>query len=251
MKAKKSYVLWSGGLDSTYLIQKLLSENPNQIVIAGYVEIMNNEAKTKTELAAVEKMSDVLKVLYPNRFQFRGTVYKCEVKQTSNWMPLLQMPIWISAVMSTTPHDVQDICIGYVMNDCAISYLNELQALMKTYATKLCQPNFPKIKFPLSKINKEEIHNNILGELKQFVVWCEMPNKESDGTFKPCGRCVSCQHSPIYASMPKAVDEKLDPTSMKKFVEVINPEKTTTDSDIVAASKELSKACETLVHSTV
>lgn len=251
MKKIKSYVLWSGGLDSTYLIQKLLSENPNQTVVAGYVEIMNNETKTKTELAAVEKMSNAFRILYPNRFTFKGTVYKCEVKQTSNWMPLLQMPVWISAVMSTTPHDVQEICIGYVMNDCAISYLNELQALMKTYATKLCQPNFPKIKFPLSKINKEEIHDNILAELKQHVVWCEMPEKEVNGTFKPCGRCVSCQHSPIYSRIPKQVVEKLDPTPMEKFVEVINPEKLVTDSDIVAATKELSKECETLVQSTV
>jgi len=47
-------VLWSGGLDSTYLVQKLLEEG--RPVQAFYVEIKNNVEKTERERAAIEGM---------------------------------------------------------------------------------------------------------------------------------------------------------------------------------------------------
>jgi PP-loop superfamily ATP-utilizing enzyme len=53
MKNKTTYVLWSGGLDSTYLIQYLLEKNPKQVVRAGYIELVNNVYKTKMETAAI------------------------------------------------------------------------------------------------------------------------------------------------------------------------------------------------------
>lgn len=226
MKNKCSYVLWSGGLDSTYLIHKLLSENPNQTVVAGYVEVLNNYDKTQMELKATEKLNEQLQVMYPNRFRFLGTVYKCNVCLTTNWMPLPQMIVWISSIMSSTPHDANEICVGYVMNDCAISYLSELKSFIKSYSKMLCNGKLPPISFPLSKTNKEEIHNSIPYELKNHVVWCEMPRKKTDNLYGPCGVCIPCKHSPIMERMPKEVyKEESVKASPEEFVETINDDK--------------------------
>lgn len=198
MKGKYNtiYVLWSGGLDSTYLIQHVL-KNPKNKVIAGYVEIINNKYKTKSEKDAIQKMIPFFKEIYKDRFQFLDTVLRTEVIFNSNWIGLVQMPIWMSTIMSTTPSDVDQIAIGYVMNDCAISYLNDFSSLIKKYGklSSYGQKQFPKVIFPLSKFDKDMISNDIVAELSQHVVWCENPHFE---TFKPCGRCIPCKRSPLY-----------------------------------------------------
>ena len=167
-------------------------------------------------------MLPFLRNQYKNRFLYIGVVYEACVNNYSKWMPLVQLPIWMSAIMSTTPDDANDICIGYVMNDCAMSYLSDIQSFISSYRKNLA-PNFPKIKFPISKYNKEMIYDEIFSELKQHVVWCEIPKYtgNNDIKFEPCGKCNSCQHSPLY----KLYAEKKDIFGNKKeFSEVINPD---------------------------
>jgi 7-cyano-7-deazaguanine synthase in queuosine biosynthesis len=215
-KKNISFVLWSGGLDSTYMIQKLLDEDLTRHVYAGYVEVQNNENKTAMETKATDNLEKIFNRKYPGRFNYMRKVYSAYVRNVGGWMGLKQMPVWMAAIMSATPNDTKEICLGYVMNDCAISYLNEFKGVFRAYS-KLCWDNkFPKIRFPLSKINKEEIISKIDVELKNHVVWCENPKiieKDSTRTFEACGHCVACGHSPIMKGSAKKCSD---------FVEVFN-----------------------------
>lgn len=184
-------VLWSGGMDSTYLIQHLLDKDPKNVVWASYVEIENNRDKVVTELAAISKMEPFLKDKYKDRFHYLGVACKFSINNMGNNLVFYQMPLWIAAVICTTNSKVNEIAVGYVMNDCAISYLAEFQQLIKSFDVISHDP-YPKISFPLSKVSKDFIVSNIYAELKQHVVWCERPK---DG--HPCGKCHSCERSPI------------------------------------------------------
>lgn len=195
MSKKNVYVLWSGGMDSTYLIQKLLTENDNVNVTTGYVEVMNNVNKTKNELKAIKKLLPILTSKYGDRFSHMGIVYKTDVICPSMRFGLEQMPLWISALVSTTPVETDLLCLGYVMCDCAISYLKELQDLIKAY-NKISDIKLPKLTFPISKYPKWMILEKLDKQLKPHVVWCENP-VEVDNELKPCKRCEACKHSPI------------------------------------------------------
>lgn len=231
MKSKLTFVLWSGGLDSTYMIQKLLDGDKEKKVVSGYVEVLNNHDKTKAEQRARDAMIPIFNKKYGDRFFDFGTIHKAMFCVHNHWSPLVQMPIWFNALIGSVPYDVGEICIGYVMNDCAISYLNDLQALAKCFSKRISKKPFPPIRFPLSKDLKEEIAYNIDSELKPHVVWCEMPiivyekepeHKEGfvyDGpkieSITPCGNCIPCKHSPIWQdSKPIACE--------KQFVESFN-----------------------------
>ena len=192
-KQRVIYILWSGGLDSTFLIQHLLDQDPKAKVIAGYVEILNNDVKTPMELRAVKRLAQILKSKYQDRFEWRKTVYKCEVAWCTDYALLYQPPIWIHAAMVTCPGNATEVAIGYVMGDCAISYLSEIRAIFKAYSG-LCQTPFPKLTFPLMKWDKTEIVDRMDPLLKPHIVWCERPEGKN---FKPCGTCPPCKRSPI------------------------------------------------------
>jgi 7-cyano-7-deazaguanine synthase in queuosine biosynthesis len=230
MKKKEVFLLWSGGLDSTFMIQTLLDSNPNVKVTAGYVELLNNYNKTKMEKAAIQKLLPILQKKYSDRFVFLDTIYKAQVCSVGTFPPLKQLPVWISALMECTPETTNEVCIGYVMNDCAISYLQEIKSIFKAYS-KFTFKKFPKVTFPLSKIPKSEIVIDLDKELKAEVVWCENPivhreelkpcedknmvQSSPKETYSPCGHCASCEHSPL---LPK---RKLETVS-SGFVETIN-----------------------------
>lgn len=184
-------VLWSGGLDSTYMIQHLLDSNPNNVVWAYYVEIENNRDKVETEKNAIKTMTPILKQKYSNRFEYCGLACKFSIETKGNLLAFYQMPLWISAVVCSTSDKVKEIAIGYIMNDDAISYLDDFRYIVRSFDA-ISKTPYPKIIFPLSKINKEMINSKLDRELKRHVVWCEMPENS-----KPCGRCHSCERSPI------------------------------------------------------
>jgi hypothetical protein len=217
MKEKISFVLWSGGLDSSYLVQKLLDEDKDKTVWTGYVKLINNQDKTIQEDRARNAMIPIFQKKYGSRFKDFGTICEMAVNMNNHWSPLIQMPIWFNALIASTPPETDEVCLGYVMNDCAISYLEDIKALFRTFSKRISSKPFPKVVFPLSKMIKEDICYGIDKELKSHVVWCEMPrikykketvreNPEPNMIYDdspviesitPCGHCVSCQHSPI------------------------------------------------------
>jgi 7-cyano-7-deazaguanine synthase in queuosine biosynthesis len=196
-------VLWSGGMDSTYLIQHLLDKSPNNVVWASYVKINNNKEKIKMELNAIKKITPILKQKYLDRFYYRGISCEFDLKQVTNNLKFYQMPIWISAVVCTTGSNVNEIAIGYVMNDDAISYLNDFKKIVKSFDA-LSKNKFPKISFPLDKIKKDEIIENMDPSLLKHVVWCECP-KIGSGRIRPCKGCDACKRSPILHRKNKAL----------------------------------------------
>lgn len=188
-------VLWSGGLDSTYLIQHLLDENSKNIVWASYVELKNNKEKTEMELNAIKKMLPYLNEKYKERFKYLGVVCSFDIIKIGNCSGFAQLPLWISAIISTTSKDVNKIAIGYVMNDDAIAYLPEFKKIVKSYNAISYNP-YPQIIFPIHKYKKHDIIPKLTSELLQHVVWCEYPNVVA-GEYSACGQCETCRRSPL------------------------------------------------------
>lgn len=207
-KNKSVGVLFSGGLDSTYLVWKNLKEGNRVIPI--YIEIENNRDKVKLEKNRIELLINKFRenfskelidfIRYPLSISVGGT----------NVSDLPQVPVWIMGLLYSQTYDLSEIQIAYVMNDDAISFLNEIRAIYRSYNKLMGRtiPNLKPINFPLNKVSKYEILSELPIEYFDLIVSCESPklngvidnnsnvliNKEIEKIeYKPCGYCEACK----------------------------------------------------------
>lgn len=169
-------VLWSGGLDSTYMIYKYLQEHHS--VEAYYIEIKNNKEKTKRELKAIKELCKLFKNY---AFEYKGILSDFSLNIIDdNISNFYQSPFWItSAYYLKGP-----VSIGYIMNDDSISYLQDYKNIVTSY-NKLRNPPL-KLEFPLYKLNKQYIMKALPKEYLKHITYCEGTEKS------PCGKCHSC-----------------------------------------------------------
>lgn len=154
-------------------------------VHAYYAEIANNVLKTKQELTAIERM---LPFLTRFKFKWHGKIVTAEMLLFEQNLPLKQVPIWLlAATWMPSP-----VAIGYVMNDCAISYLVELHGVAKAVSKLRREPLH--LLFPMIKCLKIDLWRDLPEELRKNVVWCEMPIKNLDDEhFTSCNECSACE----------------------------------------------------------
>ncbi len=200
-KSKKNVaVLFSSGLDSTYLMYKNLEEGNRVYPI--YIEIKNNENKSKVEKQAVRMLCKVFTKKYGHDY-IESPKFVTEILVNGRPDLLLQqLPLWIFGMMYTDLLSYDEIQIAYVANDDALSYLSEIKKLYNSYKWIVHNGKLPKLKFPLTKTTKREMMDELPDEYRNFISSCENPElkpyhiKLNDlrmQFFEPCGECVPCQ----------------------------------------------------------
>lgn len=196
--SKKVAVLFSGGLDSTYLVWKNLKEG-NEVQPV-YIEIQNNAAKTMLEKNRIEllfeKFAEEFNKSYDER-KIHEIIYVAKVHITYSEYSLYfkQLPIWIFGMSFLQSMKVDEIQIGYVMNDDAISYLNEIKRIYMSYSG-ICK-SMIKLKFPIIKSHKSEMVRELPKKYLNLIISCENPSivgseDEKIIKYRPCCECGAC-----------------------------------------------------------
>ena len=196
---KRIAVLFSGGLDSTYLVWKNLKEGNEVIPI--YVEIENNETKSIIEKNRVKLLrTEFAKEFNAERRLMRDVEFAIKVSVHANEGSLYfkQVPIWLfSAVFLQGMDSVDEIQIGYVSNDDAISYLDDIQNIYKSYQT-VSEPMKPLV-FPLTKKKKYDMAHELPKQYRDLIFSCEnariIGSKDAEIIkYEACCECVPCKH---------------------------------------------------------
>lgn len=188
---KTVLIPWSGGVDSTYLIYKNLEEG-NKVKTFS-VLLNNNIDQRDREKNARKVLSEYFVEKYPDRFipSIEGELL---VSSGIN-MVLCQPPIWILFSHYTADlYDVDEIQIAYVMNDDAISYLDDVKNLYNAYSP--FRSNFrAKLEFPLIKMKKYQIMDALPEHLMKNISYCEgfYQILGSDKVVNKNCPCVSCE----------------------------------------------------------
>ena len=194
---KKHLVLFSGGLDSTFLLYKLLKDGHD--VTTFYVDIQNNSEKVQVELLQRSLILEKLENEFPGKTNDLGVVMSIDVKRIDrDNIPLPQPNVWTLAAAMCCPKGIDEISIGYVMHDSALSYLTEIKRLFTSYSAFLRTTKFPKLTFPIIKYAKQEILKLLPNEYVKLVTFCENPKLDIDKdgnmkNFKSCGHCDACE----------------------------------------------------------
>ena len=184
-KMKRVIIPWSGGVDSTYLIHKNLEEG-NEVRTFS-VLLNNNISQRDREKSSRSILSKYFREKYPGKFS-EDTSYNFNSIQVSSSynMILSQPPIWILfCYYSFDLSGYDEIQIGYIMNDDAISYLDDIRNLHSSYKP-FTNYTIPELKFPLTKMKKWEIMNQLPEFIMKNVSYCEYYDE------KNCA-CLSCK----------------------------------------------------------
>lgn len=190
---KKVIVLFSGGLDSTYLLWKNL-EDGNEVQPV-YISIKNNYNKVKVEKQQTKKLYSKFHEKYGDKIKRVENILDFELITTNYSVNLAQIPIWISGILYYQSKRYDEIQIGYVMNDDAVSYIDVFKKIYESYS-EILNEKIP-IHFPLVKYSKVNIINNLPEEYHELITACENPrilNEKylEDIEYKPCGYCDAC-----------------------------------------------------------
>ena len=198
---KKILILWSGGVDSTCLIWRCLADDQYETVLAGYVALDNNPAKTESELWAISRLLPLLQE--NDKFVWLGVLLRVEFVKTNPNLAFKQMPVWILAAIEAIHPPVDEIGIGYINGPAggpwdASHHLDDLRRIYDAYRP-LLHRDPPALVFPMAHLNKHEVLAELPARLAALCVYCEDPVREGDG-FRPCGKCRLClsrESSPV------------------------------------------------------
>lgn len=201
-KNKNVLILFSGGLDSTYLIWKNLKEGNN--IFPVYVELDNNINKSIVEKQEIKLLHEK----FVNEFGF-GRIQPIHFVTKLGIYGSYQSPVnfpqpilWIFSLIFSINKYIDEIQIGYVINDDAISFINEIKNVYRSLKPFM---DYQKpIKFPLIKETKFKLIDELPKKYLSHVTSCENPNltkisvkNKNNGNkytfYKPCGGCISCK----------------------------------------------------------
>lgn len=199
------FCLWSGGLDSTFLVAKLLDEGHN--VTCGYINLTNNEHIIEREEFARNKIEKYFSIKYRDKFNYIGKISDITINYANPKILIMQAYIWLFSYVSI-PRDIDNVAIGYIMNDDAISFLDEIKNIFKSY-TMLNNQKIELI-FPLIKFKKSKIwHNSLMIDIRKNVSWCEDIFEDN------CGKCESCKR--MLDIIPEFFDERKNLIMPKQY----------------------------------
>ena len=176
-----SYLVpWSGGLDSTALILRLVNEGHR--VEALYTNL-NNSAQDARQLKAVQRMH---KLYFHKHHVDLNIVEGCSAGVAGGNPILLQQIVYhmFNIIRFVSYHEY--VAMGFVMNDDAISFLDDIKTIYNSYNVISNKP-LPELVFPLVKVKKHMLYSELPDQLRKYITWCENDGKDK------CGVCPSCK----------------------------------------------------------
>ena len=198
MKTKKIAILFSGGLDSTYLMWKALKAGHNVYPI--YIEIRNNDTKSLIEKQQCELIIKELNKEFKKDVSLNKTI-TVQVHNSNN-LGFAQPFLWSTLVNVGLDRHYDELQIGYVYGDAVIAYLPEIKKLYSN--SKPFIRNQPKLTFPAIRVHKDDIVYDLPDQYLKLVISCEniqlkkysITNKNTGFNyrfFEPCGDCEICK----------------------------------------------------------
>ncbi len=196
-------ILFSGGLDSTYLLLDAVLHFRRVDVLK--VSLVGQDAKSIREKQACD---EILRMLDEDRIAkekddpehphgyVRRTYnpFAPGTMQTMSHRILLQPVIWMWAAMSSIDIRLEhkEVWIGYVKGDDMIGSLPYLRAAWENLVAACYVDNdgksYPELMFPLRGMGKLKLIRDIAPKYLSAISWCESMEEGND-----CGLCSSCR----------------------------------------------------------
>jgi 7-cyano-7-deazaguanine synthase in queuosine biosynthesis len=199
-------VLWSGGLDSTACLVKLLRDTDWDITTL-YVDVENNRIKSWCEEQSILVMADQLTKAYR---PFKMVTDNIFLKNASS-MPggLMQPNIWMlhasyASSRIAIDHDQVKVALGWIRGDDALNHLEDIKSVFAAnWQVMAPDDQVPEIVLPVVNSTKRNVLNLLRTEdqkrettIKNHIWFCETPKQivsNSYNGYEACGECGPCE----------------------------------------------------------
>ena len=200
----KKAMLFSGGFDSTYLLNELMQEE-NEVTIVCIESNLLGKEKVNRETEARKKIIDYLKAKYYNcRLNVInaniGIDTECSYWPNSN-RGLAQPLMWLPYMCLLTS-DCDEIDLSYICGDQALTHMDDLIKVITAAAH--FQHTDIGVRFPLRYYYKKDIIHYLYNKDKFLLensTSCENLDEEDF-----CGECTPCSH--LIAALLELVADK-------------------------------------------
>lgn len=176
-------VMFSGGLDSTMMLSRMLKETQVDVM---YVSGPQGTAKSRKEeeaRAAILLWMDNNRP-YPVRSVIDFRLPEGDMQRGTKYGQVLP---WLYGGMATANgRQHTSLAIGYVMGDDITEHLVNLEKAWDLLSN-VSKSEPVKLTFPLRNTTKQQLLQEIPSDLYKLIWYCEIP-KEG----KACGRCEAC-----------------------------------------------------------
>jgi 7-cyano-7-deazaguanine synthase in queuosine biosynthesis len=178
--------MFSGGLDSTGALWKLLQDESNKIHLH-HLRLVNKENRTKAEDIAVQNIIEYIN-------QIRSVNYSQSYHEYPSYNNAF---IWdsdlynfIAGTICMSLKNIKSVAIGRTKSDSEeISTMT--RAIRGTKIFKLLAPNVEKI-YPVVHLTKTEVYNILPEELRDMTWSCRRPIYIDENMITECGECKTC-----------------------------------------------------------
>jgi len=185
--------MYSGGLDSTAMLVKLLAESRDELRVH-HIRMQNREGRAGAEQGAVEKIVAWCRGRYrPFRYSESGLEFG---QLEAIPIDYLSIAFVACQVAIDTPGCTR-VAVGSLARDTDIVNRSARQravfdAMYACYrARKLGEPQVEWIT-PVYECSKREIGALVPAEIRDLTWSCRRPVSVAPGQFRPCGACKAC-----------------------------------------------------------
>lgn len=181
-------LLWSGGIDSTYMIYRALMNGEN--IHVHHISMRNSEKRADHEKIAITALKEEFKNMGLS-FDFSTS----SVDYTETYIGFdYHMYLLLGQKACIAQFKPAQICIGRNKDDIDTVDPDIISGLYKywTVLTEYVSPTHPyvnkKVLCPLKDLTKKEIINGLPKNLLNLCWSCRTPNGNN-----PCGSCKTCK----------------------------------------------------------
>lgn len=193
---KKVAILFSGGVDSAYLLQMALEKGYDITLI--YTKMNNNPGQQECELKSIENILSYFRSKYPqchNLYDILTNEILIDIRNGSYNVLLQQVPVNVFSALLGNNGQNDEVWIGYVKDDDASEYCKDIAKIFSQYK-KISHPvfndgskaKFPKLRFPILDMSKLDIVTKLDKNVLLMTHTCENPINGM-----PCNGCNSCK----------------------------------------------------------
>ena len=219
---KNVLVMASAGFDSTVLMYENLQKK--NYVIPLYIRTCINDDQKNLEIESLRNITTFFAERYGHDFiSYDPKIEEINLSYAEKVM-LEQPLVWIiGAYLFSQNGDQQidEIQLGYIMEDQALSFLEEIKNLWNSL-NKFQGPHLgnkiPKLTFPIIKYTKYRTMNiiaNMIPEIFHLIHFCESPKED----WTNCETCNSCKKAlrNDYNSFTNLAESNIENKNLNKF----------------------------------
>lgn len=173
--------MFSGGLDSTGVLWKLI--NSKEQLLVHHLYLSNKENRAEAEAIAVKNIIDYMKEI--REFSYTESYHEYP-SYNGNFMWDSDIYNFVAGTICLSMKTLKEVAIGRTKSDIGI----EQRAERGTKILNILSPNVKKI-YPVGEMTKKEIYDMLPEELRKLTWSCRTPSYKNNN-IEMCGRCKTC-----------------------------------------------------------